>query len=189
MRGKLVSCALGLVCSAALIAGCGGSSSGGGSPDVNTAGDIPDNQAYVNYQPPAGGFTIKVPEGWSRLDNGSTVSFTDRLNRIEVTDVPGASAPTIDSVTATTVPMLRTHVPNFVMDKVSVISRHAGDAVLLTYRGDSPADPVTGKVGHDAFERYAFFRNGHEVDLTLSGPQTADNVDPWRTVSDSFTWQ
>ncbi len=41
----------------------------------------------------------------------------------------------------------------------------------------------------DAFERYVFYRQGHKVDLTLSGPVNADNVDPWRTVSDSFAWR
>lgn len=70
-----------------------------------------------------------------------------------------------------------------------MISRHAGKAVLLTYQGDSAPDPVTGKVVRDAFERYAFHRQGHEVDVTLSGPLHADNVDPWRIVTDSFTWR
>jgi hypothetical protein len=61
--------------------------------------------------------------------------------------------------------------------------------VLLTYLGDTAPDPVTGKAVHDTFERYAFYRNGHEVDLTLSGPVGADNVDPWKIVTDSFGWQ
>lgn len=69
------------------------------------------------------------------------------------------------------------------------MTRKAGPVVLLTYQGDSAKDPVTGKVVRDAFERYAFYRQGHEVDLTLSGPVNADNVDPWRIVSDSFAWR
>jgi hypothetical protein len=47
---------------------------------------------------------------------------------------------------------------------------------------------VTGKVGQDAVERYVFFHRGHEVILTLSGPQKADNVDPWRIISNSLAW-
>jgi len=47
---------------------------------------------------------------------------------------------------------------------------------------------VTGKVVRDAFERYTFYRAGKRVDLTLSGPTNADNVDPWRIVSDSLRW-
>ena len=42
---------------------------------------------------------------------------------------------------------------------------------------------------HDAVERYEFWKAGTEVVLTLSGPQGADNVDPWRIVTDSFGWQ
>ena len=54
---------------------------------------------------------------------------------------------------------------------------------------DAPADPVTGKVVHDAVERYEFWRAGTEAILTLSGPVGADNVDPWRIVTDSFRWR
>jgi hypothetical protein len=47
---------------------------------------------------------------------------------------------------------------------------------------------VTGKVYTDVVERYEFFRNGTEAIVTLSGPSGADNVDPWRTVTNSFRW-
>ena len=40
----------------------------------------------------------------------------------------------------------------------------------------------------DAVERYSFWHNGIEAVLTLSGPKGADNVDPWRIVSDSLKW-
>jgi hypothetical protein len=41
----------------------------------------------------------------------------------------------------------------------------------------------------EAVERYSFWRSGQEVVLTLSGPQGADNVDPWRKITDSVRWQ
>ena len=44
---------------------------------------------------------------------------------------------------------------------------------------------MTGKKALLAVERYVFFRNGTQVTLTLSGAKGADNVDPWRIVSDS----
>jgi hypothetical protein len=37
-------------------------------------------------------------------------------------------------------------------------------------------------------ERYVFFHKGKDVVLTLSGPKGADNVDPWRIVTDSLRW-
>ncbi|MEU5257143.1 hypothetical protein [Streptomyces longwoodensis] len=86
-------------------------------------------------------------------------------------------------------PRLGATVPKFASPKVSQVPRTAGPVVLLTYQGDSAKNPVTGKVVRNAFERYAFYRQGHEVDLSLSGPVNADNVDPWRIVSDSFAWR
>ncbi|KUJ58403.1 hypothetical protein ADL25_03505 [Streptomyces sp. NRRL F-5122] len=207
-----VSAAVGLALVAAVTAGCGGSglaASGGSSStgtaaggtgsqikpaptESNPAGDIPDNQVYVAYQPSAGsftGFTVKVPEGWARSDQGNTTVFTDKLNTVRITTVSSTAPPTASSVTSTIVPQVRSQVPKFAAPKVSQVTRRSGRVVLLTYQGDSAKDPVTGKVVRDAFERYVFHQSGHEVDLTLSGPVNADNVDPWRIVSDSFAWR
>ncbi|MFF3655123.1 hypothetical protein [Streptomyces olivochromogenes] len=204
---------VGLVLAAAVTAGCSGSSSGppaashassgsdsgsattagaGATPaptESNPPGDIPDNQAYVAFRPSGGAFTVKVPEGWARTGQGGATVFTDKLNRVEIATASASSAPTVTSVGSEVVPRLRGQVPKFDGPKVSQVNRHAGSAVLLKYQGDSAADPVTGKVVRDAFERYAFYRQGHEVDLTLSGPVNADNVDPWRIVTDSFSWK
>ncbi|MFM9760854.1 hypothetical protein [Streptomyces scabiei] len=177
--------------------GGGGSGSGSGGQnnaaptESNPPGDIPDNQAFVAYRPSGGsftGFTVKVPEGWARTGQGGTTVFTDKLNTVRITAV-SAAAPTTGSVTSKVIPQLRSQVPKFAAPQVSEVTRHSGRVVLLTYQGDSAKDPVTGKVVRDAFERYAFYRAGHEVDLTLSGPVKADNVDPWRIVSDSFAWR
>lgn len=211
---KSAAVAAGLLLASAVTAVCSGAASGSGSgsgssaasstprsstgsapnaapTESNPPGDIPDNQAYVAFRPSSGfaGFTVKVPEGWARTTKGSTTVFTDKLNRVQISPAAVSAAPTVGSVTNTVVPQLRTQVPKFANPKVTVVQRKAGTAVLLTYRGDSAPDPVTGKVVRDAFERYAFYRQGHEVNLTLSGPVNADNVDPWRIVSDSFGWR
>ncbi|MFI8793239.1 hypothetical protein [Streptomyces sp. NPDC055105] len=173
------------------------SGSGGGAQpnpaptESNPPGDIPDNQVYVVFRPARGfsSFTVKVPEGWARTEKGPATVFTDKLNTVRVTTTSTTAAPTTGSVTSTVVPQLRSQVPKFAHPKVSEVQRHSGRVVRLTYQGDSAKDPVTGKVVRDAFERYAFYRQGHEVDLTLSGPAGADNVDPWRIVSDSFMWR
>ncbi|MGW0970752.1 hypothetical protein [Streptomyces sp. NPDC002516] len=192
----------------AAIAGCSGSGTHGSPPTTSTAnraghaqaaptesnppGDIPDNQVYVPYRPAGGsfnGFTVKVPEGWARTVKGDTTTFTDKLNTVTITSAPASAAPTTASVNATVVPELRARTPKFAAPKVSEVTRHAGHVVLLTYQGDSAKDPVTGKVVRDASERYTYYRSGHEVNLTLTGPVNADNVDPWRIVSDSVTWR
>ena len=186
---------------ASVLAACGGNSapspspSSSGSPaggttatETNPAGDIPDNQAFVPFAPPDGGFTVKIPEGWASSTAGPTTTFTDKLNQVQVTSSRTGAAPTTASATSTDVPALKGKIPNFAIGQVSTVSRPAGPAVLLTYQGDSAPNPVTGKVIRDAFERYSFFHAGIRVDLTLSGPTNADNVDPWRTVTDSLRW-
>ncbi len=47
---------------------------------------------------------------------------------------------------------------------------------------------MTGKSVKDAYERYEFFNKGELATVTVSGPDGADNVDPWMTVSDSLKW-
>lgn len=156
--------------------------------ESNPPGDIPDNQAYVPFTPPGGAVSVKVPEGWARSTTSTGTVFTDKLNRIEVQTSTVATAPTVASVMAVDVPRLQGSVPQFAAPKVVTVSRTAGTGTLLTYQRDSAVDPVTGKVVRDAVQRYSFFRSGTRVDLTLSGPTNADNVDPWRIVSNSVTW-
>ncbi len=196
-RSRLL--ALSCLCLAALavLTGCGagteansssGTTSSGANQEVNPAGDIPDDQAFVPYPWPAGGFSVTVPEGWARTESGGAVIFTDKLNSVRIETASLASAPTVDSVRAGELPTIESTVTNFSAGDVVGVARTSGEAVLITYAGDSAPDPVTGRTVTDSFERYEFWNNGVEVILTLSGPQGADNVDPWRTVTDSLQW-
>jgi hypothetical protein len=177
----------GLAIAALVATGCGGSSTSGSNavsshaPEVNPAGDIPDNQVYVRYAPPGAGYSLKVPEGWSRSAAGGAVTFTDKLNSVSVDSVPAGAAPTIAQARSRA-PKQATGV------RAAAVHRNAGTATRITYLVTAAANPVTGKAGRDAVERYVFFHRGHEVILTLSGPQKADNVDPWRIVSNSLAW-
>lgn len=159
------------------------------APEVNPAGDIPDNQVFVPYSPPGGRFTVKVPEGWGRTARAGTVSFTDKLNTISMETRPAPAAPTVASACQAELPAIRSASRRYEPGSVTQVRRAGGDVVLVTFKADAPADPVTGKVVHDAVERYEFWRGGTEAILTLAGPVGADNVDPWRIVSDSFRWR
>lgn len=177
-----------------MASGCGGSSSTNSqsAPDPNAAevspaGDIPDNQAFVAFTPPGSNYSVKVPEGWSKTASSGATTFTDKLNSIAISDSSASSAPTTSSVQAE-VPKLTSSIPGFANPKVSTVERSAGNVVLLTYEATATKDPVTGKAGTDAVERYTFYRNGEAVTLTLTGPKGADNVDPWMLVSDSLNW-
>ena len=157
--------------------------------ESNPPGDIPDNQVYVPFTGGGGRVSVKVPEGWARSSPGTATQFTDKLNRIEIALSTAPYAPTVASITSSDVPKLKSAVPHFNLGKVTTERRAGSTVVLVRYEGDSPQDPVTGKVVRDAFERYIYYHNGQRLDLTLSGPTNADNVDPWRIVSDSVRWQ
>ncbi|MEU8269573.1 hypothetical protein AB0B89_20740 [Sphaerisporangium sp. NPDC049002] len=138
--------------------------------ESNPVGDIPDDTVYLPFQPQGQGYEIKVPEGWSRGDLPTGATFTDKLNSVRVeigapSDPSGAER--VDQKT---------------------VSRSGGQARLTVFRMDSVPDAVTGKVIRDEVERYVFTKGGKQAVLTLTGPVGADNVDPWRTVSDSFRW-
>ena len=181
MRHLLIAVA---ACAGLVVAACG-SSSTPASPSVSEnspPGDIPDNQAYVAYAPPGAGYSVKVPEGWSRSKTGAAVSFTDKLNTVQLAERSASARPTVARVRRT---MLAQGVTP---GSISVVGRTAGPAVRIAYLADSKPDPVTGKARLDAVERYVFFHNGREAVLTLSGPKGADNVDPWRIITDSLRW-
>jgi hypothetical protein len=131
---------------------------------------------------------VKIPEGWARTDSAAGTVFTDKFNTITVQAAPAASAPTVASVQAVEVPQIQATVQGFQPGSVTTADRAAGTAVLITYQADSPPSPVTGKVAALAVERYEFWKSGAGVTVTLSAPVGSDNVDPWRTVTDSFRW-
>ncbi|WP_211233126.1 hypothetical protein [Solirubrobacter soli] len=165
-----------------VVAGCG-SAGGAATPtpaasDNSPPGDIPDNQAFVAYAPPHAGYSVKVPEGWSRTTANGATSFTDKLNTVKLETSNATAAPTVADVKRTAPAKAR----------VSVVKRTSGPAIRITYLAQSQPDPVTGKARTDAVESYLFFRAGREAIVTLSGPKGADNVDPWRIITDSLRW-
>jgi hypothetical protein len=180
----------------AVLAGCGGSSSSPSASktvdpnakEVSPAGDIPDNQAFVAYTPPGADYSVKVPEGWARSAAGGAVTFTDKLNSIRMEEGAAKGAPSVALAKRTELPRLAKTEKNYKPGKVSVVTRTSGPAVRITYLASSAPDAVTGKTRTNAVERYLFVRNGKQVVLTLSGPKGADNVDPWKLVTDSLTW-
>ncbi|MBA2558917.1 MAG: hypothetical protein H0V07_03365 [Propionibacteriales bacterium] len=157
--------------------------------EFSPPGDIPDNQVFVPYSPPGTTLQVSVPEGWARSSQHGVVTFTDKLNSVGIQVVSQAKPPTVASTRKTEVPALASSVSQYSAGTVSSVDRQGGHAVLITYQQDSAPDAVTGKVIRDAVERYDFWHAGREAIITLSGPVGADNVDPWRIVSDSVTWR
>ena len=189
-----------VLATATVLAGCATTGSGpsgpaaeGGTvtsagPESNPAGDIPDTQAYVPFTPPVGLFTVSVPEGWARSTDGAVTIFTDKANAVRIETSVRVDAPNTESVKVDEIPAIASSTAGYRPASVTAVQRKAGPVIVITYQGTSAPNPVTGKAGTDAFERYDYWRNGDEVVLTLSGPAGADNIDPWRTITDSLQW-
>jgi hypothetical protein len=142
----------------------------------------------VPYSPPGATFTVSVPEGWARLVQDGGVAFTDKLNSVHIAVAPQPRAPTQESVRVQELPALSASVPGYQPGTLTTVSRTAGPAVLITYGALSDPDPVTGKSRPNDVQLYEFWHAGQGVTLTLAGPKGADNVDPWRKITDSLRW-
>jgi hypothetical protein len=168
--------------------GAGGSQAA--APAATTApGDIPDSTVYVPYQSAAGHLQIKVPEGWSRTTGTTSTTFTSSLNSISVAWMPMKAAPTVSTVRATAVPALKTSTSAFQLQSVRPVSLTGGSGVELVFLVNSTANPVTGRRYRLVVERFELYHHGRGAVLSLSSAVGADNVDPWRIVSQSFRWR
>lgn len=155
--------------------------------EFNPPGDIPDNTVFVPFA--LSGVHIRVPEGWARKSVHGVTTFTDHYNSVALQVNPAKKAPTVASARSTEVPQLKSSVPKFQLQHVTTTTRAGQKVVEVDYLLDSAPDQVTGKVIRDIAYRFEFFHNGEEAVLTLTGPQNADNVDPWRLVSNSLGWR
>lgn len=151
-------------------------------------GDIPDTQVFVAYTPSAGGYTIEVPQGWAKRVAPATTTFSEHFNSATITVADAAAAPTAASARSATSTALQASA-GFHLVKADPVRRSAGTAIRVVYDITSAADPVTGKTVTLEVERYEFWRNGKSVAITLASPKGSDNVDPWKRITDSFSWK
>jgi len=154
--------------------------------ESNPPGDIPDNLAFIPYTNRPGHYSFSQPEGWARTGHGVHVRFTDKLNGVTAESVSATRAPTVSSAKASDVPRLRASVPAFRLRDITAVTVPAGRGVHMVFRRNSDPDPVTGKVYRDEVEEYAVFSQGRLVRMDLYGPVGADNVDAYRTMSQSL---
>ena len=154
--------------------------------EFNPPGDIPDNQVFLDFA--VHGVHVRVPEGWAKKSAHGTTTFTDHYNSVSLGTISARHAPSVTSAKRQEVPSLSASVSKFHLQRVIATTRAGQRVVEIDYLLDSAQDPVTGKVVRDAAQRFEFFRAGREAVLTLTGPQNADNVDPWRLVSNSLRW-
>jgi len=157
------------------------------APEALTPGDIPDNQVFVTYTSTVDAFSLSYPQGWARKDTARGTTFSQNFNRIDVATTSGAVAPTVAAARAFAATTLRS-LPGFKLVGVDTVTRRSGPAVHTVYDATSAINSVTGKSVTLQIERYEFWHNGTKLVITLSSPKGSDNVDPWKTVTDSLVW-
>lgn len=159
------------------------------APEVNPVGDIPDSQAFVVYDSKAGGYSLDVPEGWARSENGANVTFVGKLDGVGVTVTRAASAPNAATAREHEAKDIQRRGRAVRITDVKEVGLPAGPAVLIKFGSNSDPNAVTGKQLRQENETYLYFQNGREAALTLWAPQGADNVDQWQRMSKSFRWR
>lgn len=158
-----------------------------GAPEPKTAGDIPDNQAFVRYVNPAG-YSLEVPEGWARTVQGSSAHFEAKFNSLSVVLRRASAAPDVVNVQAGEVKALQKDT-SVKVRSVKAVKLPSGSAVLIRYDSQSQPNAVTGQKVALENDLYLLYKNGQEALLTLSAPKGTDNVDAWRRIANSFRWR
>jgi hypothetical protein len=126
--------------------------------------------------------------GWARTESGADAVFSDKCNSITVAPHNGFYQPSEDYARTVEIPEIAASTTGFTPGTISTVQRPAGPAVLISYQGDSPPSPVTGKSIKQDVPRYEFTNAGRGVVVRLSAAAGSDTVDPWRVITDSFTW-
>ena len=159
------------------------------APEVNPIGDIPDNQVFVTFSSPAGGYQIQAPEGWARTASGTDVAFVDKYDGVSVAIAKTAPSSSLEQVRGDQLAALQKSVKAVQVKRVTNVQIAGGPAALLVYDSNSAPDPVTNKEVRLENNRYLIEKNGKLAIVTLWAPLGADNVDQWNLISDSFRWQ
>ena len=164
------------------------SASGALTAEAQTAaaGDIPDNQVFLEFRNP-GGYSVKYPEGWVQRGTGPTVTFQDKNNRIRIvlSKGPAFSAASVRADLAS----LTEANASFRATSPSVIAIAAKPAFKVSYTTESAPNPVTDKRVTLAVDRYYLSRSGKRAILDLGAPKGVDNVDAFRLITKSFRWR
>ena len=158
------------------------------TPEVSPPGDIPDNQSFVTFTSPSG-YTIKVPEGWARKDDGTKTTFSDKYNHV-LLQLGEATQPVNEAYAKSTLmPDLQKN--SRAVDKVTIktLTLKSGAAIALDYDSNSEPNSVTNKQVREENESLYYVKDRKLVTLTLSAPKGADNIDQWLFMANSFRWK
>jgi len=167
--------------------GGGGANSPAAEAQATATGDIPDNQVFLTYRNPSGGYSIVYPEGWAKKGSGDRTTFQDKNNVIYIA-VSRGSRPTVASVEAG-IAKLKASTPSVKVASAQTMTIGGQSVVKVTYSSESQPNPVTGKRVRLIVDRYAYYKGGRLALVDLGTAAGVDNVDAYRMISRSFKWQ
>jgi hypothetical protein len=150
-------------------------------------GDIPDNQTFLLFHDPQGGYSIRYPEGWARKGSGNDVTFQEKANVIHVAVGKGAAPGEVSAVRG----VKEMHKSDSTVHGLApeMLNLSGQPVVKISYSRLSAADPVTGKRLRLVIDRYEYGHGGKVAVVDLATPVGVDNVDAYRMISESFKWQ
>jgi len=159
------------------------------APEVHPLGDIPDSQAFVRYTSAAGGYSLEVPEGWARNGLGAAITFTSKLNRVEIQTARGAAAPSTASVRSGVLTTLGKTDTSLNVTVLKAVQLPAGPAILARFTSAGAANEVTGRRETLENDLYVLGKGNRQLVLRLSAPLGSDNVDAWNRMARSLVWK
>ncbi len=158
-----------------------------GEAKAAATGDIPDNQVYVVFSDPRGGYSIKYPEGWAQSGSGKRVTFYDKNNLVR-TVIRSGGAPTLAQVSAE-LKALKASTPSLRFRSPQRVRISGRPAIKVVYTTESAPNPVTNKRVQLTVDRYYLARGSKRAIVDLGSPVGVDNVDGYRLMVQSFRWK
>jgi hypothetical protein len=150
-------------------------------------GDIPDNQVFLTFDNPSGGWSMKYPEGWAQSGSAGDITFRDKNNLAHIVIRDGA-APTVAGVQADLTALAASD-PSLKAQAPTEVSINGAPMIKAVYEIASAPNAVTGKQVTLMVDRYVFASNGKVAVVDLGTPKGVDNVDGYRLMIESFRWK
>jgi hypothetical protein len=148
------------------------------------AGNEWDDQVFVTYRS-SQGFSLKVPESWTRTETASSVVFEDKHRRIEVSIVNPRASPSAATARAA---RFATKHRAVVIHSVRETKLPAGCSIQIRFTSACEPSPGAKKeIGLESV-RYLITGFGKIAVLTFCAPAVVQAADLWKLIANSFRW-
>jgi hypothetical protein len=158
------------------------------TPESSAVVDIPDTATFLIYH--AKTYSLQYVEGWAQEqlpNDGIRIADKDSFVMVTLQSLPASGSPT-DLANGAGAAESAREFGQFAKSGVKALDLPAGHSALLTFKGLSAPDPVTGKRVLLDVDRYYIAGPTHMAMLTEATPSGVDNVDAFLQIAKSFSW-